>query len=607
MVRQMAFGVACLVFYASVAVVSAGELTLADGGKSAYQIVVADDASPSTKHGAEELQKFLKEMTGAELPIVSDKQPQSPKEIVLGDNAHFKALKTDIDVASLGNEGYVIRTVGDTLAIVGGALRGNLYGVYGLLQDHLGCRWFTPDCSRIPKTPKLALAELNDRQIPALEYRETCLVDCLDPEWCAHNRMNANGVNLQAKHGGKVQYAGGFFVHTFNGLLPPGKYFAEHPEYYSLVKGQRVKENPQLCCTNPDVIRICTERIREEMRKQPGATVFSVSQNDCDNHCECDQCQALAKEEDSQMAPVLQLVNRIAEGVEKEFPDKIVDTLAYQWTRKAPKTMRPRPNVVVRLCSIECCFSHPFDACDGEQNKKFCADMAAWAHVASRLWIWDYSTNFSNYLLPFPNLRVLGPDTRFYVAHNVKGIFEEDTNQTADSELAQLAGYLEAQCFWNPNCDVNVAMNEFLAAYYGKAADPIRKYIDLIHDHVEKENIHMPIYFDAGHATLNDELLANANGLWQQAEEAVAAEPALLHRVKIGRLSVDFALLERARFRAKKKMPVNEAATTLAKSRFQPFSENLRKSNVTHLHEGHPLDKDAYLNALAKDLEIEVK
>jgi hypothetical protein len=583
---------------------SAGEIVVADGGKSAYQIVVADDASPSTKHGAEELQKFLEEMTGAKLPIVSDKQPQSPKEIVLGDNAHFKALKTDIDVASLGKEGYVIRTVGDTLVIVGGALRGNMYGVYGLLEDHLGCRWFTPDCSRIPKMPKLALAELNDRQIPTLEYREPFVMDCYDGDWCARNRVNSSAGRLEAKHGGKIYFAGGFFCHTFFSMVPPAQYFAEHPEYYSLINGKRVTENAQLCCTNPDVIRICTERVREAMKAQPDATVFSVSQNDCGNQCQCDQCQALAKEEDSQMAPVLQLVNKVAEAVEKDFPNQVVETLAYQWTRKAPKTMKPRPNVVIRFCSIECCFSHPLATCDSSFNKAFRDDMEAWAKVAPRLWVWDYATNFAGYMYPFPNQRVRGPNVKYFAEHNVKGMFEQDTYQTLDGEFSALGGYITAKSLWNPNYDSNVAMNEFLEAYYGKAAGSIRAYLDCIHDYMEQKDVHVGIFFGAEHACLADELLISADPLMQQAEAAAGDDPTSLHRVKIARMSLDFAILERSRLEAAKKLPLNEKLAALAKMRFQPFAETLKKSAFTQLNEGQVMDKDAYLNALAKDLGL---
>ena len=70
----------------------ADELVLADGGRSDYQIVLADNASPSTRHGAEELQTFLEQISGVKLPIVSDQKPMGPHEIILGDNAHLRTL-----------------------------------------------------------------------------------------------------------------------------------------------------------------------------------------------------------------------------------------------------------------------------------------------------------------------------------------------------------------------------------------------------------------------------------------------------------------------------------------------------------------------------------
>jgi hypothetical protein len=582
----------------------AGEFVLADGGRSAYQIVLADNASPSTRHGAEELQAFLEQMTGAKLPIVSDQQPQGPKEIILGENAHLRTLGVTIDFAALGNEGYVIRTVGDNLVIAGGPLRGNMYGVYGLLEDHLGCRWFAPGVSRIPKSARLAIGRIDDRQIPVLEYREPYLVDCFDGDWCARNRMNSSRGRLDAKHGGRMQVWS--LCHTFAHLVPVDQYFAAHPEYYSLVGGKRQKENPQLCCTNPEVIRICTEAVRKLMRERREATVFSVSQNDWDHHCECPNCQALAKQEDSQMGPVLQLVNRVAEGVQQEFPDKIVQTLAYQWTRHPPKHMRPRPNVVIMLCSIECCFSHPLESCTSPENRAFRADIEAWAKIAPRLWVWDYTTDFANYLLPFPNQRALGPNTRFFAAHNVKGIFEEDSNQTADSELAALGGYMMAKLLWNPNYDANRARDEFLDGYYGQAAAPIRTYIDLLHDRVERENIHVHIYAATDNPHLNDELLIKADALWQQAENLVAGEPEVLERVKRSRMSVDYAILERARLQTQKKLPASEPLQELAAARFRPFFAVFERSGLSQLREGQPLDKAAYRRDVAKDLRITI-
>ena len=471
---------------------ASAELVLAENGQSAYQIVVADDASPSLKHGAEELQTFLQQMTGVKLPIVSDKQPQGPKEIILGDNAHYKKLGLSIDIPSLGKEGYVLRTVGDNLVIVGGALRGNMYGVYGLLEDHLGCRWFAPGVSRIPKKAKLALSAIDDRQVPVLEYREPFTFEAFDGDWCARNRMNSGSGRLETRHGDKMRISS--LCHTWAWLMPTDKYFATHPEYFAMVGGKRQKDNPQLCCTNPDVKRLCTEAVLQVMRSQPQNIVFSVSQNDWDNHCECPKCQEVAKREESQMGPVLELVNYVAERVEKEFPDKVVETLAYQWTRKPPKTVRPRPNVIIMLCSIECCFSHSLEKCDSAMNKTFRADIEAWSKVAPRLWVWDYVTNFGNYLQPFPNQRVRAPNIRFFTAHNVKGIFEQDTYDTADSELWGLGAYMTAKLLWNQNYDADKAMAEFLDGYYGPAAKSVRAYIDLMHDHAEQKNIHVTLW-----------------------------------------------------------------------------------------------------------------
>ena len=581
---------------------AAGELVLAENGKSDYKIVLADSASPSTKYGAEELQRFLEQITGVKLPIVSDQQPKGPKEIILGENARLKDLGVTIDLPSLGKEGYVIRTVGESLVIVGGSLRGNLYGVYGLLEDHLGCRWFAPGVSRIPKSPRLVVGAIDDRQIPVLEYREPFTFECFDGDWAARNRMNSGHARLEAKHGGKMGISS--LCHTWAWLMPTDKYFAAHPEYYAMVGGKRLKENPQLCCTNPEVRQICTEAVRKLMREQPQNVVFSVSQNDYDNHCECPKCQEVAKREESQMGPVMELVNYVAEGIEKEFPDRVVETLAYQWTRKPPKTIRPRPNVIIMLCSIECCFSHSLEKCDSPLNQKFCADIREWAKVAPRLWIWDYVTNFGNYLLPFPNQRVRAPNIRFFVANNVKGIFEQDTYDTADSELWALGGYMTAKLLWNPSYDANKAMTEFLDGYYGKAAPAVRTYIDMMHDHAEQKNLHVQLWTPPTSPHMSDDILTKADAIWQQAERLVAGEPELLDRVKRSRMSVDFAILERARLQAKKQLPANEAFAKLAAGRLSPFAAVLQASKLTKLKEYTDVDKKAYCSELAKDLGI---
>ncbi len=559
-------------------------------GQPRTQIVVAEKASPSTRYAAEELQRFLKEMTGADLPLVTDAAPMAQHEILVGQNDHFFPANITLNVDKLGAEGYIIRANEKHLVIAGGEPRGTLYGVYGLLEDHLGCRWFMPSVSRIPKSPTLKVREMEETIVPRLEYREPFTKDCFDGDWAARNRMNSNAASLDARHGGKITYFG--FVHTFDGLVPPATYFADHPEYFAMVKGQRLQDHTQLCCTNEDVIRIVTEEIRKRMREHPEATVFSVSQNDWGNYCQCDRCAALAKAEDSQIAPVLLLVNKVAAAVRDEFPNKAIDTLAYQWTRKPPKTMRPEPNVIIRLCSIECCFAHPFVKCNSTENKTFVKDVEGWSKISNRLWVWDYVTSFSHYFVPFPNLYLRDDNIRFFADHNVTGIFEQDVYTTFNGELSPLSGYVGAKLLWNPDYDVNQAVDEFLEGVYGAAARPIRRYLALIHNKVKRENIHMDIWIGPEHRHLTNGLLARADALWDEAEAVVANDPAVLERVKVARLSVDYAIIERTRARFDRAYTIDHEGFKVLMApdfaaRVKRFFEVAERNGVTAIRENN--------------------
>jgi len=596
------------------------ERCLADEGRSDYRIVIAQEAPPSTRYAAEELQTFFLKITGVRLPIVVDTEPPQDEEIVVGRSRRLDAIKPSIDLDSLGKEGYVLRTLGRRLAIVGGEPRGTLYGVYGLLEDHFGCRWFTPELERIPRIARVPLPELDERHAPAFEYRETYLWETCDGNWMARSRRHGIGgrgraadrwgvhspaPRIEARHGGGIAFGSGFFVHSMELVMPREQYFAEHPEYYSLRDGKR--EPYQLCCTNKDVIRLCTEAVRKAMREQSEATVFSLSQNDNRNYCQCQRCQALAAAEESQMAPVLQLVNRVAEAVEKEFPDKVVETLAYTWTRKAPKSMRPRPNVVIRLCDIECCFSHPLASGCSEKNDAFVADLQAWSKVCDRLWIRDYVTDFRNYLLPFPNKRVIDDNLRLFAANHVTGVFEQDTWNSADSELASLGAYLMAKLLWEPNYGENRAINEFLDAYYGRAAWPVRQYLDLLHDYAEGRQIHCGCYTPVSSKHLTTPLLRAADGLWAEAEKLVHDDPAVLDHVQRSRMSVDYAIVERAREGLKvpedRRGPELREVIALARTRLGPLVATLGRSPITKVRESRGLEKDAYIEDLRQVLQ----
>lgn len=581
---------------------AAEPLVLVEGGKSDYRVVVAEKASSSTRYAAEELQRFLKEATGAELAIVNDASPATDHEILLGDSARLAALGIKMDFPALGDEGYVIRTAGPRLVVAGGALRGNLYGVYDFLEQQVGCRWFTPKISRIPKVERLAVGPLDATRVPALEYREVMLFDCWDADWMARNRLNTTKLPGE-KHGGSVMFVPDYYVHTFNRLVPPEKYFDSHPEYFAEVDGKRLKDKTQLCPTNDEVVKIVTDEVRRVLRENPGGKVVSVSQNDWDNYCRCAKCAALDEQEGTHAAQVLSLVNRVAEAIAAEFPDRAVETLAYEWSLNPPKTMKPRDNVIIRLSTIRCSFSEPLET--QAKGKAFRRVLERWAEICHRIWIWDYTTYFSYYPLPWPNYRVLDDNIRYFIKNHVRGIVEQNNWQSRGSDMAELKGYLLARFLWDPRYDEDQAINEFLEGVYGPAAPHLRAYLDLLSEKVAKEHIPMPIYGSRTPPYLTREILQQADALWEKAAAAVSAQPELLQRVQIARLSLDYAYIEHYRWKPEGMVTYDgdprrgkvKAIDPGYRARIERFLEYSQAAGITHIREGEP-DYDEYVKWL---------
>jgi len=503
-----------------------------------HAIAIPQAATLQERHAAAELRTHLAQITGQTLPLVTEREVGDRAPIVVGKCDLLGRLALSLDFAALGEEGIHLQSKGPALVLAGNR-RGVLYAVSTFLEDYLGCRWLAPDCAVIPESGIFDLPEIERRYVPPLEYRTTDYVCARDADWAVRNKLNGQWSDADEVRGGTILYRG--FVHTFNALVPPGDYFAAHPEYYSEVKGKRLgPDQSQLCLTNPEVLQIAIATLREWVREWPEAGIFSVSQNDWYNFCQCARCTALTEREGSQMGPILHFANAIAEDIAKDYPDKVIDVLPYQYSRKPPAHVRPRPNVVVRLSNIECCFVHPLES--DPYNASFREDLERWAKVTDRLWIWDYVINYAHCILPFPNLHVLKPNIEYFIANSVTGIYEEANFFSPGGELAELRSYVIAKTLWDPSYDTDRAISEFVAGYYGPAATPIRDYIDLIHKEMAaRPGLHVRIYAPPEIGYLTPEVLSRSAELFDQAEAAVAGDPILERRVEVARLPLMYA------------------------------------------------------------------
>ncbi len=518
------------------------DFTVANKGKAACVIVQQPGATLAESNAVRELAETLGKITGTAFHVQQAADAKVPRHaIIVGPGAVAKRVFPEVALDKLGSEELVMRVKGGRLLLAGGRPRGTIYAVYRFLQDQCGARWWAPWATSLPHRPTLRIAALNVRSQPAFEYREPFWHAGFDPQWKAHNQVNGENQRIPEALGGCVKYKG--FAHTFYPLVPPEKYFATHPEWYSLIKGERTHKNAQLCLSNPELRDFVVQRVKEWLRETPDAGIISVTQNDWHGACQCPNCKAINDAEGSPSGSMLAFVNYIAEKIEPEFPHVAVDTFAYQYTRHPPKTIHPRPNVIVRLCSIECNFREPLD---DASNAAFLANLKTWSQMCQRLYVWDYVTDFSNYVLPHPNWFVLGPNLRLFRQYGVRGVFEEGAYAGPGEEMAELRAWVLAQLLWNPQQDDRALIREFLRGYYGiQAGDIIGRYLELMHDASKGFYLACFLRKDAPH--LRFQTLAAAERLWQQAEQAASQDPdpEKLIRVRIGHLPVWYACLSR--------------------------------------------------------------
>lgn len=566
---------------------SGSNLILTRSGEAEYTIVLAADASMSERHGAEELETFLEQMSGSDIKIQNESTRVPEKAILVGRGTTVDSLIGRQEFKGLGDDGFIIKAVGEKLILAGGRQRGTMYACYSLLEDVLGCRWYSDKVSFIPKKPTIRVsADINIRETPAFENRDPFHWEAFDADWAARNRSTANSSRLDEARGGKIAYYP--FVHSFYGLVPPAVYFDEHPEYFSLVDGTRRRDGAQLCLTNPDVLNISIKQVFKWIEEHPEAKIISVSQNDCGGACQCPKCTEIVKREGAESGPLLEFVNAIAAEIAKKHPDKLIDTLAYQYTKDPPKTVKPAVNVRVRLCPIEACVSHPFEKC--EQDKLFVDILKRWSEVTSNLYVWHYVTNFANYVQPLPNFREIEADIRMYHKAGVKGMFLQGNYQSGgNGDFTEMHAWVEAKMLWDPSRDFDALIDDFMQGYYGPAAPAIRRYFDLIHNNVLDNHIHAHIYDPPTAPYLTQDILDKSDVCFDEAASLVRFKPDYLSRVERDRLPIRYVRLchEKNKWAEGGKNP-EEGAKLWNKTR--KFITDLRSYGAKHISEGRLID-----------------
>lgn len=504
-------------------------------------IVIPENASITEKYAAEALQKGIGEVTKQTVSIVADNEKTDAFKFFVG--------ATAMTVNKPGNEtdgSYIIKSGNNCIEINGNGNKGTIYGVYRFLEEYAGFKMYSEKTGYKSYTGKLEMPDNADiSYTPYFEYTET---DWLSPRNDIYSL--ANGLNggvyrkLTPEQGGTVKYLGPF-CHTFTTFFcSQEKYYNEHPEYFALRDGER---NPkQLCLTNEDVYNVVLGEVMKLLEKEhdenASLQIISLTQNDSNaegDYCLCDNCKALDAANGSQSGTMITFVNRIAKAVKEAGYDNVaLDTFAYRYTRKAPTKVVPEKNVIVRLCTIECCFTHALDDSTCERNVELMQDLANWNEICDHIYIWDYTTNYAYTVGIFPDFGTIQKNMQIFAEHGVKGVYEEGNYYISrcDTEFGELRAYLLSRLMQNPYCDLEKETEGFLNAFYGKGGDEIGEFLRLVTANAEKK--HAEIY-DEMYLTFSftEEEAEAIDALWAKAKADTAEDEFALANITRSEIS----------------------------------------------------------------------
>ena len=489
-------------------------------GKTIYKLVIPKQANDREKKASQKLQFYLlKVWKGVE--VLKEEEFSGENAIYLGKTSFAKTA--EVDSLLLEEDAYLFKRIDNSLIIAGGSGNGLLNGVYSLLE-FFGFRKYSADDPLLLPDKNAFSFPKDELKTPRIKYRTTNYYDARDADYKSWHKLSSTD-------------SWGMFVHTFEVLISPEKYGKTHPEFFSLIDGER---NPvtQLCLSNEEVFKTLVAELKKRIEKNPKAKYWSVSQNDNDKYCQCAPCKALnQKYGNLPSGSMVWFVNKVA----REFPDKIISTLAYWYTRAAPSNIVAEPNVNIMLCNIESSREKPvFDT-----DPAFTSDLQDWGKMSKDILIWDYNIQFANPVSPFPNLHTIGPNIKFYIQNNVRALFMQATGNKG--EFGHLRAYLITKLMWNPDADPNAIINDFLDGYYGKSAKLILNYIDSMREALLNDNFRLNIFGDPRDAVNNylaQDKMIEYNSLFDKAEKLVIDDKEKLTRVKEARLPLLIAEIQ---------------------------------------------------------------
>ena len=437
-------------------------VVLVDRGRPACTIVLATKAKGILLEAARDLQDHLREMSGANVPIVSDPTKAQGVRICLGWQPEGLKLPVELTPKSVWPDGYLMVITGDDLVILSPRPEGVRNGVYGLLEDHLGCHWFNPGPigRHVPKRHTVRIGLPGGYQLvrPTFEYRNPWYNGVAKAFWSREQRRQYDVWQRRNRAGGLR----GAIRHNWRSIFTPSDQ-REDPSLAPFLHGNRRPGQGQACMSHPKAAEIAAKYFIRLFRRSPQYDFYSFSQNDGHGWCTCDGCKAMGS---NNAARMLKLSNAVAVRLAEVFPNKGISILPYAGTVEPPKEfIRGHRNLMPVICSIHMEQVKPkTDPACAEHLRR----VERWMTMLPRAWSYDYIGHFPGPWVLFNKVQI---EHDYYRSQGFTGIVTEYRGHQLGIDIVM---WLALRLAWDSRLRVADLLNEFYPAYFGPAAQDVR-------------------------------------------------------------------------------------------------------------------------------------
>ncbi|MHA1683927.1 MAG: DUF4838 domain-containing protein [Promethearchaeota archaeon] len=506
------------------------------------RIIIPENPSPCEEYAAGELKSHIAQATGLHLDILKQGFPSGAGSIILGEHEGISSESSGIQLNVLGEDGFWLKTEGDCLIIAGSKTRGVLYGTYEFLDQCLGIKFLAPGVIHVPSIDPSIEICISKKYMPAFGYRVITYLDGLDPEFSPTQKTNLNPF-AEEEMGGSHKFSPTKMTHTFYSLVPPKKYYKEHPEYFSLVDGKRLEQLGQLCLTNPGTLAVATETVLKWFEEEPEILTVGVVQNDWTNYCTCDACRAVDRGNPARS--LILFCKHIATKVKERYPDKFIHTIAYTYTEIPPMDMKDEipDNLIITICNMYPYRSNrPMDR--DPMNRRYYENLKGWLEIAPHVFTWHYFVDFTHYLLPYPIWKTIASDLKTYRQLGVEGVLlQAGIGLGLYQEFQELKMFVFHKLLWNPDLDLDSLIKEFVVPYYGPASEHVLSFIYNMSALEEREDVVLHLYIGLEGNHLHKNWVMENMAIIEEALEVVKDDEILKERVEKIMMMLDYAYL----------------------------------------------------------------